>query len=557
LLAGSVAWAQGNSKLANLKLRLDALKAFAEKLPPRHRNALSGTVQNLISFADSLDRMPASLNNAASHASGNAATSSGSGNSNVVQVSDPSTDFAFSLQTGFTQSETSTAWCGSHIVVGFNDSGSIPESIFFGSGGVSTSGVALSTNQGHSFQDLGFVNPGSNPANLLAGDPVLGCADASTFHYAQIFLTADSNGNPLADIALSTSSDGGATWADPVAAVSKDGFTHFLDKDWMAVDPTKPNRIFVTYTDFDGSGVICGTDVNGFPIFRNAIELVQSTDGGVTWSAPSVLEQICGFNAFASFSQIALGPGGEVYVAWEFFNTLTTGEIRVRKSLDHGVTFGSTVKVDNVVLAGDTFTLQGLFRQGADISLAVDRSETATNGNVYITWQDGRNLQIPSFTVSGTYAYSDVLLRKSSDGGMMWSPVVRVNDNPEPLPDGGGTDQYQPGVAVDGSGKVGVCFYDRRLDPQNFMIDRFCATSTDSGMTWKNTRQSSPSWAPSHAMDFEINTFYMGDYDTLASDSLQTTPGFIGAFQISNTRGGISGNSIPVPNQDVVAIRLR
>ena len=72
------------------------------------------------------------------------------------------------------------------------------------------------------------MNPGSNPANLLAGDPVLGCADASTFHYAQIFLTADSNGNPLADIALSTSSDGGATWADPVAAVSKDGFTHFL-----------------------------------------------------------------------------------------------------------------------------------------------------------------------------------------------------------------------------------------------------------------------------------------------------------------------------------------
>jgi hypothetical protein len=122
----------GQFKLANLKLRLDALKAFAEKLPPRHRNALSGTVQNVISFADSLDRMPASLNNAESHASGNGATSSVSGNSNVVQVSDPGTDFAFSLQTGFTQSETSTAWCGSHIVVGFNDSGSIPESIFFG-----------------------------------------------------------------------------------------------------------------------------------------------------------------------------------------------------------------------------------------------------------------------------------------------------------------------------------------------------------------------------------------------------------------------------------------
>ena len=33
LLAGPMAWAQGNSKLANLKPRLDALKAFAQKLP--------------------------------------------------------------------------------------------------------------------------------------------------------------------------------------------------------------------------------------------------------------------------------------------------------------------------------------------------------------------------------------------------------------------------------------------------------------------------------------------------------------------------------------------
>ena len=192
-----------------------------------------------------------------------------------------------------------------------------------------------------------------------------------------------------------------------------------------------------------------------------------------------------------------------------------------------------------------------------NISMAVDRSGTASNGNVYIAWQDGRNLQIPSFTISGTYAYADVLPRKSSDGGVTWSPVVRINDNPEPLPDGGGTDQYQPGVAVDGWGKVGVCFYDRRHDPQNFMIDRYCAVSTDAGTTWLNKRQSSPSWAPSHATDFEIDPFYMGDYDSLASDFTKTTPGFIGAFQISNTRGGISGNSIPVPNQDVVAVKVQ
>ena len=52
-------------------------------------------------------------------------------------ISNPSTDFLFSLMAGFTQSETSTAWCGNHVVVGFNDSGSFFESLLFGPGGAS------------------------------------------------------------------------------------------------------------------------------------------------------------------------------------------------------------------------------------------------------------------------------------------------------------------------------------------------------------------------------------------------------------------------------------
>src|SRR5713226_1661271 len=197
LLAGPMAWAQGNSKLANLKPRLDALKAFAEKLPPRHRNTLSGAVQNLISFADSLDRMPASLNNAAWHASGHATTSSGGGNSNVVQVSDPSTDFVFSLQTGFTQSETSTAWCGTNAVVGFNDTGSIIETInnsIFGDG-LSSVGYGKSTNANATnpvFADKGAL-PAAHGAGLpsptggfLIGDPVVACTNASNFYFSNV-----------------------------------------------------------------------------------------------------------------------------------------------------------------------------------------------------------------------------------------------------------------------------------------------------------------------------------------------------------------------------------
>ena len=61
-------------------------------------------------------------------------------------------------------------------------------------------------------------------------------------------------------------------WADPVAAVSKDGFTHSLDKDWSTIDPKDTKRIYVSYTDFDGSfsSAACGAN------FRTAIEFVES-----------------------------------------------------------------------------------------------------------------------------------------------------------------------------------------------------------------------------------------------------------------------------------------
>jgi hypothetical protein len=111
-----------------------------------------------------------------------------------------------------------------------------------------------------------------------------------------------------------------------------------------------------------------------------------------------------------------------------------------------------------------------------------------------------------------------------------------VNTNAEPLPSGLGTDQYQPGVAVDQTGKIAVCWYDRRHDSSNFMVERFCGVSTDAGATWADKRQSAPSWVPLHAADFFLDPTYLGDYDTVASDFTQATSGFIGAFQF--LRGG-------------------
>ena len=97
-------------------------------------------------------------------------------------------------------------------MIGFNDTGSIPESVAARVGepaGTSVSGFAFSTNQGSSFTDGGFVNPGAERSNLLLGDPVVACTDAATFDYSQLFETGTST--PLSAVGISKSINGGAS----------------------------------------------------------------------------------------------------------------------------------------------------------------------------------------------------------------------------------------------------------------------------------------------------------------------------------------------------------
>src|SRR5262249_42818322 len=153
----------------------------------------------------------------------------------------------------------------------------------------SFSGAAVSSDKGASFRDIGFINPGPDSNNFLGGDPVVTCIPGeTTFYFSQIFSAGPPNA-PIAAVAISKSTDGGATWLNPVMAVHKDALTHFLDKPWSAIDPNDKANLFVTYTDFDRSGSTCGFSATGAPIQRAAIELVRSIDGGVTWIGPQVI----------------------------------------------------------------------------------------------------------------------------------------------------------------------------------------------------------------------------------------------------------------------------
>ena len=432
---------------------------------------------------------------------------------------------------GMTQSETSAAWCGSNAIIGFNDSGSFAQTLFRGPGqALSFDGWTLSTDGGQTFVDQGPLVAEPKPPGFAAfhlfGDPVTGCQDPSTFYYSSLAEGRTPEREVVSGISVSKSTDGGDTFDDHALAVGKDGFEHFLDKEWMAVEagPTsspEDDVIHVTYTDFDFSFTSPGCPDN----FRTAIEHVRSVDGGDTWSPPQVIDEMCG-NRFVQGSQVE-ADGDTVYVAWERYGAdFVTREIRIRKSTNGGVTFGSAIKVTDVTAVGDSFELQGLFRAFLDLQgLAVDRSGGASDGDVYITFQDGsrvsqRDPLDGAFTggclgdfQAPRYCFGDVYVTRS-DHGRMWSAPVMINAPDEQ------TDQFMPAVEVGSNGTLWAHYYDRSSDPRNFLIRAVLATSTDGGDSWAESfLTEGTGFAPVTGwQDFFVNPFYMGDYQTVAID---------------------------------------
>ena len=159
-LAGVTSGAQDtpqDKRLGTIRETLADVQAFSEGLSEDDRKLFSNGAQNLFHVARKWPAIeqrlreggvtPSRLQEMARVEGLDVAGTSGN------RVSNPAMDFILSQASGFTQSETSTAWCGNNVVVGFNDSGSLLESLVLGSGGLSFNGVARSINRGASFTD--------------------------------------------------------------------------------------------------------------------------------------------------------------------------------------------------------------------------------------------------------------------------------------------------------------------------------------------------------------------------------------------------------------------
>ena len=100
-----------------------------------------------------------------------------------------------------------------------------------------------------------------------------------------------------------------------------------------------------------------------------------------------------------------------------------------------------------------------------------DTSHSPYRGTVYVIWADQRN---------GTLVDPDLFLIKSTDKGMTWGEIKKVND------DDSGRPQFFPWMCVDPiTGIMYIVYYDRR-NTISAMTEVYLARSVDGGETFEN-----------------------------------------------------------------------
>jgi hypothetical protein len=498
----------------------------------------------------------------------------------LVQVNNPARDLRFSPFIGYTQTDASTARCGERVVVAFNDSGSILETLLSGSGGVSTfpnappgtggisaTGYATSHNGGASFNDRGAVPPGPDVNTMLMGRPSVACSDSSNFYMVQEarFVSPAGYLQPRHGIALSRSVDGGNTWSDPVAVAAPsvtDGLQ--LGNDFqdprVAVDPSNHQRILISYVHVSLGE--CSVFLGGFLSAMYTVEVIISSDGGQTFSSPVEIDNSCVIdtNEVDVGARMAVASDGTAYVAWESsFGGLFPDSIRVASFAPTGRALPSVV-VDGVfsfpgammfepmfgfgILVGGVTqpapALQGGFANTRGFDLAVDHSGGPKDGTVYVVWDDGRNgaFAAPELedTDSLTYSFTDVFFSRSSDGGQTFTTPQQLNSDVQPRV-ARGHDHFRPVLAVDSHGEVAACWYDRRNDPQNYQFERFCSESRNAGASWKEFSIPGSLSNPSTQQDWLIGRTEMGRNDDLTTDFLRHDDGFLGGILWTGSSG--------------------
>jgi len=349
--------------------------------------------------------------------------------------------------------------------------------------------------------------PTSQPPGMLVsdGDPVIvfgpklvngtfSFKHGARAYYASLAARANAPGaTGPEEVAVSISDDNGASWYDPIIAAEANGNV-FNDKEeiWADRDPQSPffGRVYASFTQFRSPTSTV-----------EPIDVVVSTDGGLTWAAPNQVSQAYNNRTRGGRqgSAIRTGPDGTVYLFFEDSDNQIGSQQVVVISHDGGATFSHKILVSAVSDISDPIPGAN-FRTDSFASAGVDQ----TSGAVYLAWSDR------------TPAGGRIKVSTSTDRGQTWSAPRTVSglegyaffQGLDVAPNGRVDIGYQALVALN-SATYGV---------GNAAINSYYVGSSDGGATWSGpTLVTGASSDPAASAQNNLRRQFWGDYSTLVS----------------------------------------
>jgi hypothetical protein len=318
----------------------------------------------------------------------------------------------------------------------------------------------------------GTADAGSDPWLSAGGDGIVYFSG----------LAADlSTDPPTTAVVASHSPNGGRTWPTPTTVAAPLAGN---EQPATAASPTRAGHTYLAFANFLSPDTLPRT---------NPLEFSRTIDGGVTWSSPVLIDQPSPF-AIDFAPKILVLPDGTllaVFARADFAAGLA--QLYAVRSPDEGRTWLPPVLAGSKPFPPDAVDDNGIaLPQPGFPSAAV-----APDGSVYVAFEDNKSSSSGAIGVA-----------TSRDGGRTWSSA--------PLP-GVSAFAFEPSIAVDAHGTIGMTWYDLRNDRPGdtaLTADVWFAHSSDRGASWRQTHVAGPTdlrTAPQPAHN------YVGEYQGLAA----------------------------------------
>jgi len=263
------------------------------------------------------------------------------------------------------------------------------------------------------------------------------------------------------------STDGGATWSDPITLKRDENPNVLNDKNTLTADPNDSNFAYAVWDRLvspPGETPIPEAFDNALA-FRAPTWFSRTTNGGTSWETarlifdPGTINQTIG-------NQIVVLPDnaqfdGELVDLFDLIQNFANRppgrgfSIAVIRSSDQGATWSKrAITVDRhntfqglVVDPDDPNPATRAVRTGDIIpQITVDPS----SGAIYVVFQDSR------FGPRSSIAFT-----QSLNGGLSWSPTVKINKTPTNI-NLGNQQAFNPVASVLDDGTIGVRYSDFR-----------------------------------------------------------------------------------------------